>query len=256
MSCEPIRTWLGPFHDSELDPARRALVEIHLGGCSACAAELAALAELGQLVRETIAPEPPSQLWAQIDQRLAATRIPQSGRLWRSAAVAALLFLAVAAGWMAHKILGPNHPGGSPVLATDDDSPTLDDLLAARDGQHVGLENASRLVNFRVVPVSGLGGYRLDECCVCKGGCCDLLRCKYLRGADAVLLVQCSAGHAPRCGDRPVLEADVQGKRVRIIQCADCLAATWRTDETAFSLIGPNDLSELVRLLASVESLR
>lgn len=233
MHCEQVRDMLGPFQDGELGPVERSAIAIHLRDCPACASELAAVAEMGELARSLPEPEPPESLWHRIERRL-ERRTPT----WKVVAVAAVVLFAVATGWFIRRQpVAPDLKVGG--------------LIAARP---VTLQDAARQVDFRFVSRTELaGGYRLDECCLCSDGCCDMVRCRYRRGSDQVVLVQGPAEHPVDFGDRPATETTVGGKRVCIVRCDGCLAATWRTGETSFSLIGPRHLPELARLLAAVE---
>jgi anti-sigma factor RsiW len=51
MKCDEVKPLLGAYHDGELEPARRAAVEAHIVGCSACAQALARHRELGEALR-------------------------------------------------------------------------------------------------------------------------------------------------------------------------------------------------------------
>jgi hypothetical protein len=249
MNCDQVQNLLGRFHDGELGPADRSAVATHLGGCPRCAAELAAAAELGELARALPEPEPPPDLWDRIDRRLAdadfrARPVRCLPRPWTAAAAAAVLLVALAAGWGTYRALAPDR----------EQDLSLDDLVGARPGRPMSLQEAARQVDFRVIPVSDLAdGYRLKECCLCREGCCDVVRCKFLRGADPVLLVQCSPDRPVRFGRRPVLSTHVHGKPVCIGECDGRLAVTWQARDATLCLIGPRDLAELVRLMACVE---
>lgn len=237
MECEQVRTLLGPFHDRELASAEHAAVAAHVGECAACAGELAAITELGESARLLPAPHAPESVWLDVADRMPARRRSP----WKVAAVAAVVLVAVAAGWLTRRT--PS-------------APDLE-LVALGAGRPVALQDAARQVDFRFVSRTELaGGYRLDECCLCSDGCCDMVRCKYRRGSDRIVLVQGPAAHPVDFGDRPSTEETVGGKRVCVIRCEGCLAATWRTGDTSFSLIGPRDLPELSRLLAAVDESR
>src|SRR5216684_6374260 len=184
MYCEQVQNLLSGFHDRELNSADRAAVEGHLATCTSCAAELAAIAELGEMARMLCEPEPPAGLWQQLAHRLAIgtpTRFSRTRRIlrtWKMAAVAALVLLGVGTGWLAHEAFGPAPQvvSPSPSVATEGDL-LLDDLLAARTGERVSLQEAAGRVEFRVLAASDLPeGYRLGECCVCRDGCCDLVQ--------------------------------------------------------------------------------
>src|SRR5262249_35387647 len=168
MNCERVQILLGRFHDGELDAAERFAVEIHLGSCRTCAAELGAVAELAETIRTCREPEPPADLWGKIAGRLPGRApIPWSSvrgllRPWRAATVAVLALVALATGWLALR-------NGAPPTPTD---PLFDNLVAAHAGERVSLQEAAHRVDFRVLSTADLSdGYRLEECCLCREGC-------------------------------------------------------------------------------------
>jgi hypothetical protein len=169
--------------------------------------------------------------------------------------LAAIALIGVGLGWIAHQINQPHSvakveaPG-----AEEKEGLSLDDLLAAGTREHVTLQEAARRVDFLVLGASDLpDGYRLGDCCVCQDGCCDLVQCRFLRGADQVILVQCRPDHTVQYGDRPVLDTKVNGKAARIAQCDGHLVCSWQSKGTALTLVGPGDLTQLVGLVAYVD---
>jgi len=261
MTCEEVQQLLGRFHDRELEPSKRAAVEAHLGTCGLCAAELTAIADLGEVARSTCELDPPAWLWDQVVRRLgmeADAKLARSRRLRgtrKAAILAAVALIGVGIGWMAHKI---NEPHIVPGVAVPDhevsEGLSLDDLLAAGAEERVTLQEAARRVDFLVLAASDLpNGYRLGDCCVCQDGCCDLVRCRFLRGTEQVILVQCKPDHEVQYGDRPVLETQVNGKAARVVQCDGHLVCSWQSKGTALTLVGPRDLTQLVGLVAYVD---
>ena len=70
---EHVTTWLGAYHDGELQGRRLRQVEAHLAQCAACRAELQSLQALGTLLQESPASEgltPPERFVAQVGLRL------------------------------------------------------------------------------------------------------------------------------------------------------------------------------------------
>ena len=260
MNCEQVQELLSRFHDGELGQAERAAVELHLGSCVVCPGELAAIAELSEVARASRAPEPPGDLWERIELRLARSGGPwfaTARRIvptWRVAALAALVLVALASAWWAsYARKQERSPAPAEVTAVDEDGPLLDQLLAAGPGQPVSLQEAARRVDFRVPAAPQLPeGYQLKDCCLCRDGCCDLVQCHFLCGSDRVVLVLGDSDHPMRYGPRPVLETQVNGKPARVVQCECGLACSWQCRGTALTLIGPRDLSKLVRLVAFV----
>jgi hypothetical protein len=261
MNCEEVQELLGRFHDGELGPADRAAIELHLASCAVCPGELAAIAELSELARATCPAEPPGDLWNRIELELArsgrfrsrsTSRVPW---MWRAAAVAALVILVAGSAWWARLARKQAPSQVVPEMArTEQEGPTVDELLAmAPVGEPVSLKEAARRVAFQVPHSSPLpGGYQLENCCVCRDGCCDRVQCQFLCGSDQVRLVLGSSDYPTRYGSRPVLETEVNGKPARVVQCECGLACSWQCRGTALTLIGPRDLSKLVQLVAYV----
>jgi hypothetical protein len=261
MECEHIRKLLGPLYDGELERADEATVKAHLSSCPECSIELAGINELTELVRMGDDSEPPEYLWDQIHKSLA--RPPQSRfrRILvvrspsRVAAVAAFFVAGFVAGWGAHFAFHSTEAGETvPALAATNDT-FIDQLFGSQAGETVSFHDVSRRVDFRVLTTSQLPeGYCLCGCCVCREGCCDMVKCKFIRGTDELLLVQGASEYPVKYGELTTVQAQVNGKPARILQCSNgLLAATWQTKGTALSLIGPHDLSELVRLVTFVD---
>jgi hypothetical protein len=261
MNCKTVRSLLGKFHDGELELVDQVSVKDHLRACTECSAELASMTELTELVRLSCEPEPPGMLWEQIDQRLAEPTRNPDGRtlaalsLWAVPAVAVLSIAAVVGGWWATvptRTMDPAGPAASLPLSSD---PFIKELLAANGGEPVSLREAGLRVDFRVLTDLRLpDGYCLDGCCLCGQGCCAMVKCKFVRGPDEVVLVQGTSDHPVEYGKLPAVEAQVNGRPARIVQCPNgLLAASWQAKDTALSLVGPRDLSELVRLVTFVD---
>jgi hypothetical protein len=259
MNCDQIQELLGRFHDGEMEYAQRAAVEAHLRSCSDCSTELAAIAELGEMARTAC--DPPAHLWDHLAQRLAIeelTPFPKTRkalRTWKAGLVAAVVLIASGIAWIANRTGEPGSQGETVApLSAEREDLLLDDLLSARAGKQVSLQEAARRVDFSVLAASNLPeGYRLCDCCLCQAGCCGWVQCRFLRGTDQIILVQCSPDHTVRYGNRPVLETQVNGKAARVVQCDGCLACSWQNKGTVLTLVGPRDLSQLVGLVAYVD---
>jgi hypothetical protein len=262
MNCEQVQERLSRFHDGELSASERAAVELHLGSCLVCPGELAAIAELSELARKDPEPQPPPELWQEIERCLARpgkswmTRARRLVPRWRvAAAIAALVLVAFAGAWLARpQGRQQSSERARETTPAEEDGPFLDQLLvAAPAAEPVSLQEAARRVAFRLPASPQLpGDYRLEGCCLCRDGCCDLVQCQFLCGSDRVLLFLGSSDHPTRYGDRPVLETEVDGKPARIVQCDCGLACSWQCRGTAVTLVGPRDLSKLVQLVSFV----
>jgi hypothetical protein len=260
MNCQETFESLSRFHDGELTQAERAAVEIHLGQCPTCTAELAAVAELSELTRIMVDPEPPDDLWERIDCRLpGSSRILRFGRrqLWPAAA-AAMIGLALATGWILHR--SEKQPpeiaqAAIPLVDTVVDLGTsLEGMWNRAGSRPVSPQQAARQVDYQVLNASNLpDGYCLEGCCLMKCDCCDMVGCKYCRGSDPLVLVQCPAGLQVQLGTSVPLKTRLNGKPASLTRCGERLAVSWQSRGTAVNLIGPNDLSELTRLMAYVD---
>jgi anti-sigma factor RsiW len=69
-SCERIGSWLDGYHDGELGALRSWWVTRHLEGCEGCRSELAAVARLGDWMRDAASQAPAPDLWAGVAARL------------------------------------------------------------------------------------------------------------------------------------------------------------------------------------------
>ncbi|MBI3467208.1 MAG: zf-HC2 domain-containing protein [Planctomycetes bacterium] len=268
MKCDQVVDLLSQFYDGELDATQAAAMRTHLAQCGACAAEVAAFADLSEAARMLSEPEPPADLWSRIacalerPARVATTSRPAVVRLRRLAALAALVLIALYTGWLAYQSSSAtrrdSHHSSIPVV---DLGPYLDQVakgpriaIARHPSTQMSPAEAARHVQFRVLKQAELPeGYSLDEGYLVRIEGCSVVQFKYLRGSEVCLLFQYSRGQPVVYGDRPVLATRVNGKAARIVQGDGCLAASWETNGTAVSLIGPRDMSELVRLMAFVD---
>ena len=255
MNCLEAPELLGRFHDGELSQAETAAIEMHLRRCPDCADALGRIGELSRLTKKSPPRQVPDELWTRVAERLASSkRKAHRRRRWRAATLTAAAILVIAVVWLAHRKTLPELETAS-TDAGIDPSAYLDDVAALPAGILMSPQEASRHVGFRVVGDARLpDGYCLEECCLCNSGCCPLVACRYFRqGEGPLLLVQCSKGEPISYGNRPALETQVHGKTARIVQCEDCLAISWRSKGAVVNLIGPKDLSELVKLVAYVD---
>lgn len=267
MDCERVRNLLGWFRDGELSRADRSAVAAHLGACPGCAAELAAVTELGEMVRRWGEPEPPADLWDRVARQLGTADPKPAGparrtpHLWKAVVVAALVLVAAATSWLAHR---PGPPDGSPVADRPEPAIPVVDLgpYLARQGppspglsQRMSPEEAAEQVGFRVLPTTDLpDGYSLGETYLVRIQGCSVVQYKYLRGSDVALLLQYSQGQPVTYGNRPEVAIEqVNGKPVQIVRGEGRSVASWTANGTAVSLVGPDDRAELVRLVAHVD---
>lgn len=84
---DEMRGLLPRYHDGELSEEAARRVELHLAGCAACRAELAALREMSRLLAGAVEPLPAAAaeaaaLWQAVQPRLGEQREPVPWRTW------------------------------------------------------------------------------------------------------------------------------------------------------------------------------
>jgi anti-sigma factor RsiW len=103
MSCNQA-PWLHGYFDGELDAARAAEFEAHLGGCADCTRALAAQEALRKaLAAPDLYAKAPGSLRSRVKARLFASRTAEraKGGNWRGLAAAASLVVVLIGAWQA-----------------------------------------------------------------------------------------------------------------------------------------------------------
>jgi hypothetical protein len=288
MTCDEVLPLLGRLYDGELDAVSRASVLDHVVRCSDCTGELDAIKELGAAARNASSPEPPADAWEQIERRLnaapavGAATILARLRWERIVAVAALVLVAVYTGWFAH--FRPANSNQSP-LADPATGPTLnlaqyldagvpDEFAGGPEFRHtdVAAGELARQVSFRVFDRAELpGGYSRQHCMTGmmrmmgdrmghmmgpmvgqESG--SLVQTEYRRGNDRCVIFQYPAAVSPDLGRRSAELVEVNRKPVQLVQGRSGWAAAWQCHGTGVTVVGPRDRSELLRIVAHVDS--
>ena len=262
VECEPL---IGPYADGELEPARGNDVSAHLAICSACAASLAAIRDLGDAVRQLSTTSPPADLWDSITKQLSppaiAGRIQPRRRVpWlRIASVAALVLVAGYTGWLAYRPAWQRIDPHAPAFV--DLAPILDKGIPVKfDGADefkfvaAPLDKAKQQVEFRVFDQPQLTeGFTAQQC---KVGCCGrhaIMQTEYRRDKDQCVVFQYPRDLPVSFGAAPVEQTQVGQKAISIVQGKACWAASWQMNGTGITIVGPRDHGELVRMVAKVE---
>jgi len=89
MEHEEFKILVSAYHDGEVTPEERALVEAHLAECAECAEAFAAYGRLGRTLQRLPRGEPSRGLWQRVQEGLASRRRWSLG--WRLLPVAPVL---------------------------------------------------------------------------------------------------------------------------------------------------------------------
>jgi len=280
MHCSQVQERLSAWYDGEVRPEERELFASHIETCEACAAVAGDLEKLSALAKSFPIPDPPPELWAGLEHKLdgvpatvghdEAAGSPEGTRPRRASVVvqlvslAALLLLAVGTGLWTHRLKNEQASRQRPPKLAVDLDRYLDEfernprealsvLIARYQGEAVDPEQAARSVRFHSIAPDRLPeGFSLDGTYLLKMECCTGVQTVYKRkGSEVLAILQHTTDQPVWFGDRPVLVAQVHGRPTRIAQLDGRLAATWEEDGSYVSLVGIQDMHELVRLTAS-----
>lgn len=273
MDCQHIQELLSAYFDNELSSDVRSSVAQHVQACSRCSDELARFRKLSVIAKELETPNPPPQIWTNIEAELDAdaenasishpvspgTRVPKRWRLGVLVA-AALLLIATGGVWIASQIL---HPPGHPGAMAADFGTYLDDfysnpnraqkaLLAKYDGQAVNLTLASRQLGYRPAVSSGLPKrYTVDGVYVLKMPCCNCVQTICRRDDGKVFAIFEHDEQQPVCfGDRPTTEAQCRDCQCQVTLAKHGLVASWNADRRQMTVVGARDLDDIADLVS------
>lgn len=273
MECQEVQKLLSAYYDRELPSELRSSVAGHVHTCSRCEEELAGFGELSAMARGLDDPEPPPQMWENIEAALDAERqgVPPvrpaaergrfAARRWLSLlATAATLMITVGVVWIAARAWhGTGHPGE--VAAVFDryieqfpENPELaqEVLLAKYDGQAVNMSQATKQLGYRPAVGGGLpNGYTLEAVYVLEMPCCRCVQ-SICRRDDGRLfaLFEHDEAQPKWFGDRPRIDTECSGCQCSVVQADRGVVASWKGGNRHFTVVGAHDLEEIADLIA------
>ena len=275
MNCSDVLNLLSPLHDGELSADLRESVEQHLLNCPACAAVRSDFGALSSLARELSHPEPPADLWDQIEAQLPesqlrpvrnlspARQIP--GFTMRSrilTAAVTVLFLAGTAFVIYDRHGSDGHDEHLAVNFNQflDEFPEsaerAQELLHANyPSSAVDIEQATREVKYRPAVANALPtGYSLDSvhlvrmpCCLCVEALCTA------PDGTRLAVLEHAIDQPVWFGDRPSEECECDGRRARMVGFDSRFAATWKSEKRFLTVIGIRDEAELASLMRHLD---
>ena len=269
MDCSQARELLSAYCDDELSAEERATVALHLEQCEDCARRLEEFHRLSRLAQELVCPSTPDHLWPQFEQQLDAANgqggsIGGSRPRWQicTAAVAASVLL-VALVWIAFKSW-PGHDGHEMGAAFEqylttfsDDPETAQHILVENyPSREVELDQAIEVVGYRPAIADGLpDGITAGPAYVLKMPCCTCVQC-YCQRPDrsGIAIFEHDDDESDWFGDRSESAAICHGTRCSLVNLSNnLLAATWRRGQRFITVVGARDMSEIERLVASLQ---
>jgi anti-sigma factor RsiW len=274
VHCGSVQEQLSAFHDGELSPDVRAAVARHIEGCSECSRRLAELRELSRITAELPTPEIPPEVWQRIEQKLVAkgawqglplVSLIRRRRAWVSLATAAIAIVAVSTAtvvWFGQAEQGRQQVAvnfGRYLDEFERNPAAAQQLLLSKyEGRAVDLDEAARQVRHRPAVRETLpDGASLEALYLLKMPCCLCVQAVYRRDNGERLAIFEHVDDEPIWfGTRPAIHARCNGTPTSIVQVDGYLAASWRRDGRFLTVVGPKDVEQLLRLMASLDDKR
>jgi hypothetical protein len=268
MDCSAARQHLSAFHDGELAPELRASVAEHLATCDACAQRLLEVRRLSDAAAKLPGPEVPAELWANIEKRLAAqaagSRSPIARKIHRrrwAALAAALLVLAAGASilWLwpwenEHTHVAVNF--GQYLDQFDRDPAAAQQVLLTQyQGRAVSYDEAATEVRYRpATPEQLPGGLAREKMYLLRMPCCTCVQAVYRRDGQRLAIFEHVDDQPIWFGERPTIQTRCNGMATSLVQCDECLAASWKRNDRFLTVVGARDLEQIAALMAYLGS--
>lgn len=237
MDCEDIRSRLGQFFDSELEPGLRDGVERHLPNCTACRTELDAIESMARGLAAPPNATVPDDLWNSIEKRLDAETSPTQPSAmtahtvaptrWRPLASAAAIVFVVGLAYLTTILPGTSQTAQAksfdfaPLLnrVGDDLGAGLQALIDAYGGREITLEQAAKEMKIRVHPPDILpGGMTLVSTHMVNMLNHESLAFHFVGPNDQLLVMQCPAGMMKEYGNRECLACQVDQRPGQVVR--------------------------------------
>lgn len=280
MNCMTTKRLISAYYDQELASDVQLELRRHLAGCAKCAQTVAEFQGLSHLATRLPDPPPPADLWHRIERALDQPRtnlllraispvFASAKAAWqtrpavRFAAVAAMVLVVVAGGLLVasfglreseHRQVATDFDRYLNQFHQDVDG-AQQILMANYNGQRVDVSDAAAIVRYEPVAATQVpAGYAVDDVSVLEMPCCKCVQVIWQRQAGGHLAIfEHEKEQVTWFGERPSIAARCHGKAVRIVQMDQRLAATWTSGRRQLTLIGANDVDELLRLVLHFE---
>ena len=271
MNCNEVQELLSAYHDGELANAMQSHVRAHLSQCRQCAEELACFEGLSTLAGGQQTPMPPASIWDRLETELEGETCHHPAGRTRSVllgnsrilALAATVLVALGLGWFGYDTWfghGDHHgfvaEFGHYLDEFRRDPEAAQQMLVARyDGESVGAEQAIRLVGYRPLTTDASHNeYSVKSTHVLKMPCCTCVQtvCERSDGSTIAIFEHDDA-NPEWFGDQRETMANCSGKRCRLFDVSDRIAASWKSGTRHITVIGVRDANEVGDLVAWLE---
>lgn len=271
MTCTDVREHLSAYYDEELAEPLYVKVAAHVEGCAECRAELDGFQQLSELSARVQMPTAPAGMWERLERELdSPSRIKPADRQrglrsWHVVALAASVF--IAAGTVIAWRLNTPQPDAHVVqnhsierfleeFAVD---PGRAQLTLVNRYKGRSIESAGATEGLRYTPVAAQtapDGYELEGAYVLEMPCCKCVQTIYQRDSGGSIAVFEHDDDQPDWfGSRPAIAAHCNGRPATLVEVDGELAATWKCGARCITVIGANDVQEVVRLMIDFDEM-
>ncbi len=229
MDCAAVQPLLSPFLDGELDGSDRDAVTVHLDRCADCVQRLSELRNLGEVWSSSAPPEPSEQAWQRVARGLVNLEDGSLRRFrtrrWLAAAIILLVCCGTAWAIVHYRGAGLMDPFDR---AQSDQPGDLPGRRTRTVERQIGAALGSLLAgSFSHTPMPDLpNGYKLQKCCVF---CTGVVRYKYARGNQEVILLLYPCGSTVVYGDKPLQDFWLGEKPLKVRNASGASPAPGRS---------------------------
>jgi hypothetical protein len=268
MNCADAQTLLSAYFDGELSEASELELRDHLRQCARCSAELDSFRQLSTLAHGLYTPQTPDSIWRQLEVRLDEDDLPLSSTSKKHSSymaarllvLAATLLVAVGLGWFTYETWFGH--GERDAFAAEfghyleafhrDPEMAQEMLIAKYDGVAVDSTQAIQLVGYRPATANATHNeFRVKSTHVLKMPCCTCVQtvCERADGSTVVIFEH-DDENPEWFGDRRETTAHCSGKRCRLFDIQDQIAASWKMGGRHITAIGVRDAGEVSHLVS------
>lgn len=262
IHCDQMLPLLSAFYDGELPEEKRDIVSTHLKECSRCRETLNSFQAMSTLAAQLSPPDSPDQ-WPELRTSLVARQETRwTAKRWHQSAglrAAAILLLAIGLGLWGWQQRHSHHLemnfDGFLTTFTQDVKEAEQRLISQYQGKPVSFEQAVEVLRYRPAVVDHMpADYRLISANLLTMPCCQCLEATFKGpNGNPVCIFEHDLDQPVWFGNRASIDTICCGKKCRLIQVDGTVAATWKRADRFLTIIGPQNLDEMVKLIAQLD---